>query len=122
MPALSLPFATLFLLFVMGSAFAGRLPFAVVFLYLGASAVAFFAYLLDKSAARNGQWRISENTLQMLGLVGGWPGALVAQTLLRHKTKKQSFQIVFWLTVLLNCCGLVWLFSPSGATALRLML
>jgi len=120
--SLSVVFAALFLLFVTGSAFAGKLPFAVLFFYLGASIAAFIAYLLDKSAARNNQWRTAENTLQMLGVIGGWPGALVAQKLLRHKTRKLSFQVVFWLSVLLNCSGLAWLFSPTGSNILHSLL
>lgn len=112
----------LFLMFVAVSVFMGRLPFVVLGLYLIASAVSFFAYARDKSAAKADQQRTAERTLQVLSLVGGWPGALVAQKLLRHKTKKQSFQIVFWATVVLNCVGLVWLFSRSGADALRSVL
>lgn len=113
--------AATFLAFVAGSAFAGKLPLGVLALYFVASAVAFVAYALDKSAARNDQWRTPENTLHLFALVGGWPGALAAQRLLRHKSKKQSFQIVFWATVVLNCSALGWLFSPSGAGVLRSM-
>jgi uncharacterized membrane protein YsdA (DUF1294 family)/cold shock CspA family protein len=111
-----------FLIFVAGSAFAHKLPFAVLWFYLGASAIAFIAYALDKSAAQNDQWRTSESTLHLFGLVGGWPGALAAQRLLRHKSKKQSFQIQFWATVVLNCVALGWLFSSSGAKAFRSIL
>ncbi|MCF8178914.1 MAG: DUF1294 domain-containing protein [Sulfuritalea sp.] len=50
-----------------------------------------------------------------------WPGALFAQRLFRHKSKKQSFQVSFWATVILNCCATVWLFSPSGSSALHLV-
>jgi uncharacterized membrane protein YsdA (DUF1294 family) len=60
--------------------------------------------------------------LHLFALAGGWPGALIAQRLLRHKTKKQSFQVVFWATVALNCGILGWLFSSSGADALRAFL
>lgn len=112
-------FAFLFLLFVTASVLTGRLPLVVLGLYLGASALAFVAYALDKSAAINDQWRTQESTLHLFGLVGGWPGALAAQRVLRHKSKKTSFQNVFWATVTLNCCVLGWLFSPSGAGALR---
>jgi len=49
----------------------------------------------SKSAARKGAWRTQESTLHLLSLVGGWPGALVAQQKLRHKSKKQSFRFVF---------------------------
>jgi uncharacterized membrane protein YsdA (DUF1294 family)/cold shock CspA family protein len=117
-----LTFATLFLFFVAASVFLGKLPFAVLALYLGASAAAFLVYALDKSAARNDRWRTQESTLHMFGLIGGWPGALAAQGLLRHKSKKQSFQVVFWATVVANCGALGWLFSPSGSSALRSIL
>ncbi len=111
-----------FLAVVAGSAFAGRLPVEVAWFYLAASAVAFVAYAFDKSAARNGRWRTQESTLHLIGLTGGWPGALAAQLLLRHKSRKRSFQIVFWATVVLNICALAWLLSDSGTEALRAML
>lgn len=118
----SLMLTVAFLVFVAGSAFAGKLPTAVAWFYLAASLVAFVAYALDKSAARSDQWRTKESTLHLFALAGGWPGALAAQRLLRHKSRKQSFQIVFWATVILNCCALAWFFSESGAEALRSML
>jgi uncharacterized membrane protein YsdA (DUF1294 family)/cold shock CspA family protein len=118
----SLSLTALFLAFVAGSAFAGKLPFVVLVLYLGASTVAFVVYALDKSAAENDRWRTQESTLHFVGLIGGWPGAVVAQRLLRHKSKKASFQVVFWATVVLNCGALGWLFSSSGAGALRSIL
>lgn len=72
-------------------------------------------YYRDKSAAKNNEWRTAENSLHLLALVGGWPGALTAQKLLSHKSKKQSFQIIFWMTVALNCGALGWVFShPSN--------
>lgn len=111
--------AAVFLSFVTVSALIGKLPFAVFWLYLIASFIAFLAYAIDKSAAKNDRWRTQENTLHLFALVGGWPGALVAQSLLRHKSKKQSFQIVFWFTVALNCSALIWLFSQAGSEMLR---
>ncbi|MHB1143978.1 MAG: DUF1294 domain-containing protein [Thiobacillus sp.] len=118
----TLMLALAFLVFVGGSAFAGKLPIAVAWFYLATSLIAFVAYALDKSAARNDQWRTQESTLHLFALAGGWPGALAAQRLLRHKSRKQSFQIVFWATVILNCCALAWFFSDPGAEALRSML
>jgi uncharacterized membrane protein YsdA (DUF1294 family) len=50
--------------------------------------------------ARNMEWRVKEVTLHTLALVGGWPGALVGMHYFQHKTRKTSFQIVFWVTVL----------------------
>jgi len=93
-------------------ALAGGLPLWVPSLYLLASLAAFAAYGLDKWAARTDRWRTAESTLHLLGLVGGWPGALLAQRVFRHKTQKASFRIVFWATVALNCAALavlLWL-------------
>ena len=111
-----------FLVIVAASVFSGQLPTAIIWSYLTASLVAFIAYALDKSAARNDRWRTKERTLHLFALAGGWPGALVAQRVLRHKSRKPSFQFAFWVTVILNCCVLAWLFSTSGAEALRSML
>ncbi|WP_342114989.1 DUF1294 domain-containing protein [Pseudoduganella sp. OTU4001] len=80
---------------------------ALAALYAVASVVCFIAYALDKSAARNGRHRTPERTLLLLGLAGGWPGALAAQQLLRHKSSKTSFLAKFWLTVVLNMAALV---------------
>lgn len=118
----SLLFAVLFLLFVAGCVLAGRLPPAVAGLYGAASLLAFVVYAWDKSAAQGGHWRTAEKTLHMIALCGGWPGALVAQRVLRHKSGKASFQLVFRATVLLNCGMLGWLLTANGAAALRLAL
>jgi uncharacterized membrane protein YsdA (DUF1294 family) len=115
----SIIFAFVFLYFVVGLTFFDKLPVWVLGLYFLASIASFIAYAFDKSAARNNQWRTQESTLHLFALVGGWPGALIAQRLLRHKTKKQSFQVVFWAIVALNCGVLGWLFSSSGADVLR---
>jgi uncharacterized membrane protein YsdA (DUF1294 family)/cold shock CspA family protein len=114
--------AALFLALLAVSALAGKLPAMLPLVYGGLSVVAFLAYALDKSAARNGRWRTQENTLHLLALAGGWPGALVAQQRLRHKSSKTSFLAVFWLTVVLNCGGLAWLLTPAGNQTLRQLL
>jgi len=62
----------------------------------------FIAYALDKAAAVERRQRISERSLLLLGLFCGWPGALLAQQMLRHKSAKTSFQLKFWLSVVLN--------------------
>jgi uncharacterized membrane protein YsdA (DUF1294 family)/cold shock CspA family protein len=79
----------------------------VLFVYAGLSVSAIVMYAIDKSAAKAGRWRTPEKTLHLIALIGGWPGALIAQQLLRHKTSKASFVAVFWFTVLLNVCGFV---------------
>lgn len=89
-------------------------PLWVAGLYLAASVVTFIAYAADKSAAASGAWRTQESTLHLLALAGGWPGALLAQQFLRHKSVKQPFRQVFWATVALNVVALVVLTSPLG--------
>ncbi len=95
----------------------------VLLAYVGLSILAFFAYAFDKSAAVSGRWRTAEQTLHLFSLAGGWPGALVAQQLLRHKTSKPGFVYVFWFTVLVNVsafvawhAGLLPLLRPVGAS------
>jgi len=80
-------------------------------LYLVLSAATYMAYAADKSAAASGARRTPELTLHVLAIAGGWPGALLAQQFLRHKSTKQGFRAVFWATVLLNTVGLAVLAS-----------
>jgi uncharacterized membrane protein YsdA (DUF1294 family)/cold shock CspA family protein len=100
--------------------FAGYIPKNLALLYLGASIVTFIAYASDKSKAQRNAWRTPESNLHFLALIGGWPGAAIAQQTLRHKSQKRDFRIVFWLTVIVNCGALTWLLSPSGAQVLSL--
>lgn len=79
--------------------------------------ITIYIYKYDKTNAElNGPskelkfTRISERTLHILSLLGGWPGALVAQQYFRHKTIKQPFQAIFTKTVLINTSSLLLLF------------
>lgn len=105
-------------LFVLG----GKFPIVILALYGGLSIATFFAYALDKAAAKKGAWRTPESTLHLFALAGGWPGALIAQQKLRHKSKKESFRFVFWITVALNVGGFIWLFTSSGSRVLKSLL
>ena len=98
--------AALVFLVALGPARLAVLSGCVVF-----SVISFAVYGADKSAARRGARRTPERTLHLLSLAGGWPGALVAQLVFRHKTVKQPFRAVFWGTVVVNCAGLVLLFA-----------
>jgi len=74
----------------------------------------FITYGWDKSAAARGRWRTKESTLQILALLGGWPGGFYAQQWLRHKSSKGAFLRKFWLCALINMCCLGWLFTQQG--------
>jgi uncharacterized membrane protein YsdA (DUF1294 family) len=108
----SIAVAILFLAVICGLAAGGMLPLAVPAVYLAASAAAAIAYGNDKAAARRGAWRTSERTLHVLALMGGWPGALIAQRVFRHKSAKPSFRFELWATVTLNCAALPWFALP----------
>jgi uncharacterized membrane protein YsdA (DUF1294 family)/cold shock CspA family protein len=110
--------AVIFLIIVGVSVLTAKIPPMIFAIYMVASLLSFIMYFFDKSAARKGAWRTQENTLHLLSLAGGWPGALIAQKKLHHKTKKQSFRYIFWITVLLNCGAFAWLFTPTGTAIL----
>ncbi len=71
-------------------------------LYLAMSLLTLALYAWDKSAARAGRRRIRERTLHLFALAGGWPGALLGRRWFRHKTRKQPFRTLFWLSVVAN--------------------
>jgi uncharacterized membrane protein YsdA (DUF1294 family)/cold shock CspA family protein len=80
----------------------GRLPWLVIPWYALLSVLTLLAYGWDKSSAKGGHRRISESSLNTLALMGGWPGAWIAQQGFRHKSRKASFQSAFWTAVVLN--------------------
>lgn len=81
----------------------------VLLAYAAMSVLCFALTARDKAAARAGHRRTPESTLLLTGLACGWPGGLLAEQLLRHKTSKPAFRLPFWGTVLLNTGMLVWL-------------
>lgn len=105
----------LFALLYLGVDLVWRVPPWVAGLYAVASLVTWIAYWADKAAARAGGWRVKESTLLMFGLAGGWPGAILAQIGLRHKSSKVSFRRRFWATVFVNVGMFLTLASPWAA-------
>lgn len=90
-----------------------RVPLVVGAAYVGVSVMCFIAYSVDKAAAQAGRWRTPESTLLLMGVLCGWPGGLLAQQLLRHKSTKTSFRSTFWGTVVLNVGGFLVLSHPT---------
>ena len=101
--AVPIAFAMSFIVTLTALTAVGWLDMSWLALYYGASIITYGVYAWDKTAAQNADRRIPEATLHLLSLVGGWPGALIAQALLRHKTRKLSFLIGYWFTVTVNC-------------------
>lgn len=81
-----------------------------VLLYIAAlNLLTFAVYYVDKKAAIRGAQRTPEINLHVLSILGGWPGAFLAQRIFRHKSSKAGFQIIFWMTVVVNISVTVWL-------------
>jgi len=96
-------FAVSFLIALAVLATLGWLEMTWVALYYAASIITYGCYSRDKAAAEAADKRTPEATLHLLSLVGGWPGALIAQVRLRHKTRKPAFLVGYWFTVGVNC-------------------
>ena len=111
MPYLGL---ALFALLYLAASVLWQVPPLVAAVYGVMSVTCFAVYAIDKRAARNKRWRTPEKTLWLLGLLCGWPGAVLAQQWLRHKSAKRSFQVVFWITVVVNMIGFAWLSMVSA--------
>lgn len=115
---------SLFLVAVFGAVLFGLhkeqlIPTVTLYIYPFMSVISFAVYAKDKYAAKNEKLRIPENTLHILSILGGWPGAQLAQSILRHKSKKISFRIVHWITVCINIAALYWLTTPEGNALLK---
>lgn len=96
---------------------AGRLPMGFLFAQLVATTLAYMALAWDKDAAGRGRQRIPEANLHLLELAGGWPGSVVAQRTLRHKTRKIGYRVAFWTMVALNVAAVAgWVALRSGGT------
>jgi uncharacterized membrane protein YsdA (DUF1294 family) len=77
-----------------------------VYLYAAMSAITFVVFGFDKLAAWRGKRRVPEKTLYLLSLLGGWPGALLAMPVFRHKRRKGSFVAIVVLIVLVHVAAI----------------
>ena len=91
-----------------------KLSWLVIAWYVILGVITYGMYAKDKAAAQNGDWRTPESTLHLLSTLGGWVGAMVAQTYLRHKSQKPEFRVTYYLTVVINMAGLLFLLADGG--------
>lgn len=108
--------ATLFFAVLVGLVALDQAPVLLLAPYGLFSVVGFAMYRADKTAAERGAWRIPEAHLHAIALLGGWPGAMVARRVFRHKTTKQPFRTIFWGTVIANCVALAWFVYEAPLT------
>lgn len=115
-------FRYLFFVLLFLSLLAGSFVFTIPLFYLEASLFTYWLYQIDKKLACSGyQSRLPEESLQMFSLIGGWPGAWLAQKRLHHKVHKMPFQREFRFVIYGNSCFLLWLLSEPGSTFLQNM-
>ncbi|WP_413500791.1 DUF1294 domain-containing protein [Psychrobacter maritimus] len=88
-----------------------KLSWLVLAWYAVLGVITYGMYAKDKAAAQSGAWRTPEATLHLLSALGGWVGAMVAQTYLRHKSQKPEFRITYYLTVIINLAGLLFILA-----------
>ena len=112
--------ALIFLGLLLAAMLLSYLPINLVMAYFGVSLLTMILYYLDKLRAQRNAWRTAESTLHLFALLGGWPGAAIAQQFLRHKTQKREFRQIYWFTVILNCGLLMWLMSANGTSLMRI--
>ena len=79
-----------------------RLHSSILLYYFILGLITFLVYAKDKKASQNNTWRVSEKSLHSLSFLGGWTGAAIAQYTLRHKTQKNIFKAIYWLSVFAN--------------------
>lgn len=91
-----------------------EIPASVALGYLALSALTLGAHAMDKYAAKRGLQRTSENMQHLFSLLGGWPGTLLAQHWVRHKSAKTQFRQWSWITAAINVTAFVLLCSPLG--------
>ncbi|MGE6481383.1 DUF1294 domain-containing protein [Psychrobacter namhaensis] len=91
-----------------------KLSWLVIAWYAALGVITYAVYAKDKAAAQSGDWRTPESTLHLLSVLGGWVGAMVAQTYLRHKSQKPEFRLTYYLTVVINMAGLLFVLAGDG--------
>ncbi|AMN48878.1 DUF1294 domain-containing protein [Psychrobacter sp. P2G3] len=99
-----------------------KLSWLVIGWYVALGFITYAMYAKDKAAAQNGDWRTPETTLHLLSALGGWVGAMVAQTYLRHKSQKPEFRMTYYLTVVINMAGLLFILSGGQFSILEALL
>ncbi|MEQ2356201.1 DUF1294 domain-containing protein [Pseudoalteromonas piscicida] len=111
-------FALLFLVAVWQAHWLYNMSIYIPSYFTGLSFFTFIMYAWDKRQAKLSAHkkvnRTPERTLQLLSLLGGWPGALIAQQWLRHKSQKRRFIVVLWLCIVLNVASILSVFFLVG--------
>lgn len=84
----------------------------LILIYLfSISLITFLVFGIDKRKAKSKKWRISENILLFLSLIGGATGALIGMVVFKHKLSKGKFYIGIPILIGLNRIMLFWVLN-----------
>ncbi|MCL9780843.1 cold shock and DUF1294 domain-containing protein [Vibrio sp. S4M6] len=108
--ALAIWFATM----VVGSIYLLNYPIIVIDYLLLISGFTYVLYAFDKSLSSSDNWQVPELVFHVFTLAGGWPGAVLAQSFLRHRPLSLSYLPTFWFTVIANVTLFAWSLSGPG--------
>ncbi len=67
----------------------------------------------DKHRAKKHRWRIPENTLLLVAVLGGSPAMLATMLLIRHKTRHPKFMIGVPLILILQTAALYFIMNRN---------
>ena len=64
-----------------------------IFYLITMNALGFVLMYIDKIKAKKHKWRVKENTLLTIAILGGSLGSLISMYTFRHKTKHTKFTL-----------------------------
>lgn len=85
----------------------------LIFYFLAINAISVALFYYDKRQSQTGGWRVPENTLLGVAILGGSIGAKIAQYKFRHKTRKQPFGNILHVILALQILLIIALMIPS---------
>ena len=85
----------------------------IAYYILGINVIVFIIYGIDKLKAKKGKWRIPENTLLLLAIIGGSIGAWLGIKVWHHKTLHKKFKYGIPLIVIAQMAIVVYIFREN---------
>ena len=73
--------------------------------------ITFLLYGIDKLKAKKGKWRISEDTLLLLAVIGGSIGAWLVIKIWHHKTLHKKFKYGIPLIIFAQIVVAIYMFK-----------
>lgn len=82
-----------------------------IFYFIIINIISFILMFLDKRRAIKNKWRISENTLMLVSILGGSIGGILGMYTFRHKTKHLKFKVGIPIILIIQLLILSYVFK-----------